>query len=58
MVTHVLSDGTTLKDISGHMVTREDAPTVYEILEKLKKQRRESHDIRGFTKSQSDNQDN
>lgn len=58
MITHILKDGTILDDISGHKVTREDAPTVYEILERLKKQRRESNDIRGFTKSQSDNQNN
>ena len=57
MVTHILSDGTVLNDISGHTVTREDAPTVYEILERLKKKRRESHDIRRFTESQSDNKD-
>ena len=44
MITHILKDGTILDDISGHKVTREDAPTVYEILEQLKKQRRESND--------------
>ena len=57
MITHILSDGTVLDDITGHKVTKEDAPTVYEILERLKKKRRESHDIRGFTESQSDNKD-
>lgn len=50
MITHVLSDGTVLDDITGHKVTKEDAPTVYEILERLKKKRRESHDIRGIKK--------
>ena len=58
MITHILKGGKILKDVSGHTVTKEDAPTVYEILEKLKKQRRESHDIRGFTESKSDHQDN
>lgn len=58
MVTHILSDGTVLNDITGHKVTREDAPTVYEILERLKKKRRESNDLRGFTESESDHQDN
>lgn len=36
MITHVLKDGTVLKDISGHMVTRKDAPRVYELLERKK----------------------
>lgn len=58
MVKHIMKDGTVLNDITGHMVKRVDAPTVYEILERLKKKRRESHDIRGFTESQSDNQNN
>ena len=58
MIRHILKDGTALEDITGHTVKREDAPTVYEILERLKKKRRESHDIRRFTESQSDNQNN
>jgi len=57
MITHILSDGTVLDDITGHKVTKEDVPTVYEILERLKKKRRESHDIRRFTESQSDYKD-
>ena len=58
MVKHIMKDGTVLNDITGHTVKMEDAPTVYEILERLKKKRRESHDIRGFTESQSDYQNN
>lgn len=57
MVTHILKDGTVLEDITGHKVTREDAPTVYEILERLRK-RRESHDISRFAESKRDNQNN
>lgn len=34
MIKHVLKDGTVLKDITGHKVTRKDAPRVYQILEK------------------------
>lgn len=37
MVTHVLKDGTVLKDIQGHKVTREQAPTVYKVLERIRK---------------------
>ena len=36
MITHVLKDGKALKDISGHKVTRKDAPRVYELLERKK----------------------
>lgn len=52
MITHILADGRKLKDITGHKITRENAPAAYEALERI---RRESHDIRGFTESQSDN---
>ena len=34
MITHILKDGTVLQDITGHKVTRKDAPRVYQILEK------------------------
>jgi len=34
MITHILKDGTVLKDIKGHKVTRKDAPRVYELLER------------------------
>ena len=36
MVTHILKDGTVLKDITGHKVTRKDAPRVYQLLERKK----------------------
>ena len=34
MITHILKDGTVLKDITGHTVTRKDAPTVYTLMER------------------------
>ena len=37
MVKHVLADGTVLHDITNHIVRREDAETVYLILERRKK---------------------
>lgn len=40
MVKHILRDGTELKDITGHKVTKEDAPMVYQIIEQM--QRKES----------------
>ena len=36
MVTHILKDGTVLKDITGHVVKREDVPTVYSLIERMK----------------------
>ena len=43
MVTHVLKDGTVLRDIQGHVVTREQAPTVYKVLENIKNEGRKAH---------------
>lgn len=34
MIIHILKDGTVLKDITGHKITRKDAPRLYAILEK------------------------
>ena len=39
MVKHVLKDGTVLHDISGHKVTREQAPIVYKVLEQVRKEK-------------------
>lgn len=36
MVKHILKDGKVLKDIEGHLVTRKDAPRLYDILEKTR----------------------
>ena len=35
MVTHVLKDGTVLNDIKGHLVKKEDVPTVYVLINKM-----------------------
>lgn len=34
MIRHVLKDGTVLQDITGHKVTKKDAPRVYQLLER------------------------
>lgn len=34
MIRHILKDGTVVKDITGHIVKKKDAPAVYTILEK------------------------
>ena len=50
MVKHILKDGTVLKDITGHKVTRKDAPRTYQILEK-KRGETNGDNIRGNQKS-------
>ena len=34
MIRHVLKDGRVLRNITGHLVTKKDAPMSYDILEK------------------------
>lgn len=40
MVTHVMKDGTVRKSIDGYTLKREQAPVVYEILNHIRKERR------------------
>lgn len=40
MVKNILKDGTVLADMTGHVVKKEDAPMVYQIIEQM--QRKES----------------
>ena len=35
MVVHVLKDGTELHDITGHVVKKEDVPSVYALIERM-----------------------
>lgn len=37
MIRHVLKNGTVLEDISGHVVKLEDAPSVYALLDVIRK---------------------
>lgn len=41
MVKHVLKDGTVLEEITGHVVKKEDALVVYQIMERLREKRKE-----------------
>ena len=41
MVKHVLKDGTVLEEITGHVVKKEDALLVYQIMERLREKRKE-----------------
>ena len=39
MVKHILSNGTVLQDIAGHVVKQSDAPLVYQIMEQMNKEK-------------------
>lgn len=36
MIIHILSDGTEAETITGHLVKREEAETVYRVIEKMR----------------------
>ena len=40
MVTHVLKDGTVLKDITGHVVKEQDVPEAYILIDQMNGERR------------------
>ena len=40
MIKHVLKDGTVLADMTGHVVKKEDAPMVYQIIEQITRKER------------------
>ena len=44
MVKHVLKDGTVLEEITGHVVRKEDALVVYQIMEQMNEERRKEND--------------
>lgn len=37
MITHILRDGTRLKDISGHIIRQDQADAVYRLINQLNK---------------------
>lgn len=40
MVIHIMKDGKVLKDITGHVVKREDAPMIYNIVDRMNSERK------------------
>ena len=40
MIRHVLSNGTVLEDLSGHVVKKEDVPEAYMLMEQMNKKER------------------
>ena len=41
MIIHILKDGQVVKDITGHVVKKEDAPVAYGVLEQKRKEKRD-----------------
>ncbi len=44
MVINILKDGTILEDLTGHLITREQFPTVYKVIEQIEKEERDDGD--------------
>lgn len=42
MVTHILKDGTKLTDLKGHIIRREDAEMVYQMVERLRNEKKKA----------------
>ena len=40
MVTHILKDGSRVKDIAGHVVKEKDAPLAYVIIDRINKEQK------------------
>jgi hypothetical protein len=39
MIRHILKDGTVLRDITGHVVKKEDVPQAYALIDKMNDER-------------------
>ena len=44
MIKHILKDGTEVKDITGHVVKKEDAPMVYDLVERISRKEGKKND--------------
>ncbi len=40
-ITHILKDGTVIKDIRGHVVKIEDAKSIYSLMDKMNQKKEE-----------------
>lgn len=43
-IKHILKSGKVLQDITGHKVTRKDAPMTYQVIEQLNKERKRKNE--------------
>lgn len=46
MVTHILKDGTVVRDIAGHVVKIEDAKSLYALMDSINNQKRMKANVR------------
>lgn len=46
MVKHIMKNGQVLEDITGHVVTREAVPVVYEIASRMRKKEKKDEQSR------------
>lgn len=46
MITHHLKDGTVLKDITGHVVKKEDVPMAYALIDRMNEERQQKKEER------------
>lgn len=44
MITHILKNGQVVKDITGHVVKKEESPVAYAVLEQKRKEKRKRDD--------------
>lgn len=42
MITNILKDGKVVKDLTGHIVKKEDVPAAYALIERIRKGRRKN----------------
>jgi hypothetical protein len=47
MITHILKDGTTTIDISGHKVSKKDCPSAYAVMGTIRKEKQYGTDNSG-----------
>lgn len=57
MIIHILSDGTETSDIKGHLVKREEAETVYRVIEKMRSGANESKESKAKKNQEHHSQD-
>ncbi len=43
-IKHILKDGTVLEDITGYVITKEQNPEVYRVIEQIRKKERGKHE--------------
>lgn len=57
MIRHILSDGTEAETITGHLVKRSEAETVYRVIEKMRSGANESKESKAKKNQEHHSQD-